>query len=130
MELSLPTTSPADVLTPLDKSRLQAEINLLFIQEEIGRRVLDPTMHTKDLFAAGEHSYKVSGMAVKQAEKVTGPGFSITINIPSVGGGPAEKLVFSSDEHPPEGGDTPADMLAALPDFMRGTVGNLSHLID
>ena len=59
---SLPETG-ADTLALVSQV---AELNLLFAQQEIGRRIVDPTLPTKVLLELAEHSYKTSGMAKKQ----------------------------------------------------------------
>lgn len=131
MENSLPTTSGAAPLSIMEQTRQQAEINLLFIQEEIGRRVLDPTMHTKDLFSAGEHSYKVSGMAAKQEAKTDTSRFifniikvgGLSVDAPQVGAtfegsvGDVQTLI---DEAP--------DLLGEVPAYMLATTGNLMEI--
>lgn len=58
----LPETKE-DTLTLVAKV---AELNLLFAQQEIGRRIVDPDIPTKVLLELAEHSYKTSGMAKKQ----------------------------------------------------------------
>ena len=111
---------------------MQAEINLLFIQEELGRRVLDPTMHTKDLLSAGEHSYKVSGMAAKQEVKADTSRFVFNIimnggNVsvdasqhPEVIDVPVADIQALADEAP--------DLLGDIPAYLLGGIGNLTYL--
>lgn len=82
-----------------------AELNLLFAQQEIGRRIVDPDLPTKVLLELAEHSYKTSGMAKKQEVKTQGAGFSLVINFPEGNQMRLEKVV----EHEPA--DTPESLL-------------------
>lgn len=43
-----------------------ASANLLFAQEALAQRVIEPSLTTKGLLDIAEHSYKVSGMQKKQ----------------------------------------------------------------
>ena len=43
-----------------------ASINLLFAQQELAHRIIEPNITTKGLLDIAEHSYKVSGMQKKQ----------------------------------------------------------------
>lgn len=43
-----------------------ASINLLFAQQELAHRIVEPSITTKGLLDIAEHSYKVSGMQKKQ----------------------------------------------------------------
>lgn len=74
-----------------------ASVNLLFAQQELGRRIVDPNVTTRALLDIAEHSYKVSGMQKKQEPKVAGERFSITINIPQIGANPPETLVLEAN---------------------------------
>lgn len=84
----------------LELSAKIASVNLLFAQQELGKRIIDPTVTTKTLLDVAEHSYKVSGMQKKQEPKQVGPGFSIQIVLP----GMAEPVVIgrSSTAEPVE----------------------------
>ena len=89
---SLPETG-ADTLALVSQV---AELNLLFAQQEIGRRIVDPELPTKVLLELAEHSYKTSGMAKKQ-EPTEGAGRALVqIILPgsgreiTVGGGQAK----------------------------------------
>lgn len=73
-----------------------ATVNLLFAQQELGRRIVDPSVTTRALLDIAEHSYKVSGMQKKQEPKAAGERFSITINIPQIGAKPPETLVIEA----------------------------------
>lgn len=73
-----------------------ATVNLLFAQQELGRRIVDPDVTTRALLDIAEHSYKVSGMQKKQEPKTAGERFSITINIPQIGAKPPETLVLEA----------------------------------
>lgn len=73
-----------------------ATVNLLFAQQELGRRIVDPSVTTRALLDIAEHSYKVSGMQKKQEPKAAGERFSITINIPQIGAKPPETLVLEA----------------------------------
>jgi len=86
---SLPETG-ADTLALVSQV---AELNLLFAQQEIGRRIVDPTLPTKVLLELAEHSYKTSGMAKKQEAKTQGSGFSLIINFPEGNQVRLEKVV-------------------------------------
>ena len=72
--------------TPTDEEKtlaLAAELaaaNLLFAQQELGMRIVDPTITTKGLLDIAEHSYKVSGMAKKQEAKDDGGRVVFNIN--------------------------------------------------
>lgn len=57
-----------------------ASVNLLFAQQELGKRIIDPTVTTKTLLDVAEHSYKVSGMQKKQEPKEQGGKFVFNIN--------------------------------------------------
>lgn len=98
---SLPETE-ADTLALVSQV---AELNLLFAQQEIGRRIVDPALPTKVLLELAEHSYKTSGMAKKQEAKTQGSGFSLIINFPEGNQVRLEKVV----EH--ETVDTPESLL-------------------
>lgn len=78
-----------------------ASVNLLFAQQELGRRIVDPNVTTRALLDIAEHSYKVSGMQKKQEPKAVGERFSITINIPQVGARPPETLVLEASPELP-----------------------------
>lgn len=66
MDTNLPDTIQTRDQTDILSSET-ASINLLFIQQEIGRRIAtDPSLSMRQLIDAGEHSYKVSGLAKKQ----------------------------------------------------------------
>lgn len=70
MNSNFPTVPVAD--TPEENLKQAAEIaavNLLFAQQKLGERLLDPTITTKGLLDIAEHSHKVSGMG-KKAEAV------------------------------------------------------------
>ena len=43
-----------------------ASANLLFAQEALAQRIIEPSLTTKGLLDIAEHSYKVSGMQKKQ----------------------------------------------------------------
>ncbi|MGB4467561.1 MAG: hypothetical protein WBI41_05860 [Azovibrio sp.] len=86
---SLPETG-ADTLALVSQV---AELNLLFAQQEIGRRIVDPDLPTKVLLELAEHSYKTSGMAKKQEAKTQGSGFSLIINFPEGNQVRLEKVV-------------------------------------
>lgn len=58
-----------------------ATVNLLFVQQELGRRAVDPTTTTRQLLDIGEHSYKVSGMAKKQEPENHDNKFVYVINM-------------------------------------------------
>ena len=73
-----------------------ASVNLLFAEQELGRRIVDTNLTTRALLDIAEHSYKVSGMQKKQEPKSVGERFSITINIPPLGGKPPETIVLES----------------------------------
>lgn len=84
MNSNFPTVPVAD--TPEENLKQAAEIaavNLLFAQQKLGERLLDPTITTKGLLDIAEHSHKVSGMGKKAEAAPTGPGFSIVINLPN-----------------------------------------------
>lgn len=120
---------PPSDLPPLEQARLLAEINLVFIQEEIGRRVIDPTLATRALIDMGEHSYKVSGMAAKQQPKEGGNRVKIVFNIPAIGDRPAEVLEVSSPPSPPREVDDFG--LPVPPAYLSAsTGGNLRALIE
>ena len=100
-----------------------AELNLLFAQQEIGRRIVDTDLPTKVLLELAEHSYKTSGMAKKQEVKTQGAGFSLVINFPEGNQMRLEKVV----EHEPA--DTPEALLEEVrplinfgdaPEFVTG----------
>ena len=101
-----------------------AELNLLFAQQEIGRRIVDPDIPTKVLLELAEHSYKTSGMAKKQEAKAAGPGFSLVINFPEGNQMRLEKVVEGAVHE-----DTPESLLEevrpvinwdAAPEFSEG----------
>lgn len=120
-------TKPEE-LPYLEKARLLAEVNLFFAQEELSRRIIDPTISTKALLEVAEHSFKVSGMAAKNAmkEAMAGPGFSITINIPQVGNSPAQSMVLESTARTVEDPDVDEFGLPASPAFLSAvSSGNL-----
>lgn len=73
-----------------------ATVNLLYAQQELGRRIVDPNVTSRALLDIAEHSYKVSGMQKKQEPKAAGERFSITINIPQIGAKPPETLVIEA----------------------------------
>ena len=57
-----------------------ATVNLLFAQQELGRRIVDPSVTTRALLDIAEHSYKVSGMQKKQEPKEQQGRFVFNIN--------------------------------------------------
>lgn len=57
-----------------------ASVNLLFAQQELGRRIVDPNVTTRALLDIAEHSYKVSGMQKKQEPKEHQGRFVFNIN--------------------------------------------------
>jgi hypothetical protein len=111
----------AAVAETLEKSRMLATANLMFAQEEIGRRILEPTLTTKTLLELAEHSYKVSGMAARNEPKSTGPGFSITIKLP--GTATSEPTVIELSQE--------ADRIIDLPQtpayLLADSTGNLTN---
>ena len=63
------TESLPVVFTEEENLKLAAQIasaNLLFAQEALAKRVIEPSLTTKGLLDIAEHSYKVSGMQKKQ----------------------------------------------------------------
>ena len=68
----------------LELSAKIASVNLLFAQQALGQRIIDPTITTKGLLDIAEHSYKVSGMQKKQEPKDQGGKFVFNFNL---GGG-------------------------------------------
>jgi len=90
--------------TPEENLKLASDlaaINLLFVQQEVSRRILEPSLTSKMLLDFGEHSFKVSGMQKKQDRSENGGvGFSIVINFPD---GPAQRVEkVVTPEPPPE----------------------------
>ena len=67
--------NPLSDLTEYDEEKtlkLASDIataNLLFAEQELGRRILDTSLTTRALLDIAEHSYKVSGMQKKQEPK-------------------------------------------------------------
>ena len=57
-----------------------ATVNLLFAHQELGRRIVDPSVTTRALLDIAEHSYKVSGMQKKQEPKEQQGRFVFNIN--------------------------------------------------
>lgn len=57
-----------------------ATVNLLFAQQELGRRIVDPNVTSRALLDIAEHSYKVSGMQKKQEPKEQQGRFVFNIN--------------------------------------------------
>jgi hypothetical protein len=96
----------------LEAAAQTAMVNLLFLEQEIGRRILAPDLNNRTLIDMAEHSYKVSGMAKKQEPKTVGERFSITINIPQIGARPPETLVLEANPELPEGDQNTPEALA------------------
>lgn len=115
-----------------------AAVNLHLGMQELGKRVIEPTIPTKALLELTEHFYKVSGLAAKQEPKQLGTGFSITINIPSPGGATTQTLSVETAPRAPEviEGDAVVEaaeenaslLLANKPAFLQSVPGNLSEL--
>lgn len=102
--MDTPTTpTAADAETSLELAQQLACVNLAYIQERIGERMLDPTTTTKALLDMGEHSYKVSGMAKKAESKEDQGRFVFNINF-SGGTSPVriEKVIDGDAETVPQ----------------------------
>lgn len=96
----------------LELSAKIASVNLLFAQQALGQRIIDPTITTKGLLDIAEHSYKVSGMQKKQEPKDQGGKFVFNINL---GGG--QQLHIEKDVTSELVEATPATLLAEATDL-------------
>jgi len=125
--MSLPSTIlPESSLPPLEQARLLAELNLLYAQEELSRRIIDTTITTKSLLDMAEHSYKVSGMAVKnQPKEPTGSGVKIVFNMPATQTAPARVIEVSKSSHTVED-DVDSFGLPRPPEFLTRSEGNIT----
>lgn len=100
----------------MEQARLLAATYLPELLTTMVEKALDPTATPKVVLDAADFTYRVSGMAKKQEDKPAGPGFSITINIPSqgkeivIGGGAAKEP--SNDAR-----GSVAEVLACLPEI-------------
>jgi hypothetical protein len=93
-----------------------ASVTLLYAQQELCKRAIDPTVTTRGLLDISEHSYKVSGMAKKQepAEKQGKVIFNINL-----GDGQVISLQQEKDVTPAP--DTYDDPMAAARDAITLT---------
>ena len=102
--------------------KLASEIaagNLLIAQQELARRILDPTITTKGLLDIAEHEYKVSGMAKKQEAKDEGGKFILNINLSGGKSVKLEKTINGEtvDDASPEALLSAANLLVGEIDF-------------
>lgn len=83
---SLPAPTREDAARALENARLKAAINLEVLLDALTLRGLDPASNFKALLDSFEASYKVSGLAAKQAAAVASP-VSVRINLNTPRGG-------------------------------------------
>jgi len=126
MENSLiPTTTAVSdeeaIKQALEQARVQAVANLAFAQEEMGRRILEPTLNTKTLLDLAEHAYKVSGMAAKQKEQEA-PNDRFVFNINFSG---SKLTVESSPIH-----NEPIDVTPSPMDAVREALADADTLLN
>lgn len=105
------TTSPPISANEEENLKLAAQIasvNLLFAQRELGKRLIDPTLSTKNLLDIAEHSYKTSGMAKKNDGKEDTGKVILNINFRTRDPVRIEKVI-----NPEQVADTPATLAEA-----------------
>lgn len=86
----------------LEAAAQTAMVNLLFLEQEIGRRILSPDLNNRTLIDMAEHSYKVSGMAKKQEPKDMAGRFVFTIDL-----GDDRTITIEQDMEPAQVEDDP-----------------------
>lgn len=110
MNSNFPTVPVAD--TPEENLKQAAEIaavNLLFAQQKLGERLLDPTITTKGLLDIAEHSHKVSGMGKKVEANDGQQRALIQIILPGSGG----EIVIGGGSAAQENQNTVAELAEA-----------------
>ena len=84
-------------------------------------KALDPSATMKNVLDTADFAYRVSGMAKKQEERASGPGFNLVINIPQIGGETARTIEIGSSSvtHVTDAAieETEA-LLASVPDYI------------
>lgn len=111
MDSDLTNSTPQLVSNEETTLKLASELaaaNLLFAQQEIGHRIIDPTITTKALLDIAEHSFKVSGMAKKQEAKADTGRFVFNIHFSGSDPMKIEKVI-----NPEDVDDTSPEALAA-----------------
>ena len=114
-----------------------AAVNLHLGMQELGKRVIEPTIPTKALLELTEHFYKVSGLAAKQDKQADQGKFVFNIHF---GGKP---LTIEAERTPIDGSAEVVDpvveaaeessaLLAEVPAYLlaRSEQGNLTGLVD
>ena len=85
-------------------------------------KALDPTATIKNVLDTADFAYRLSGMAKKQEERASGPGFNLVINIPQIGSDTARTIEIGSSravETKKEEADSIDALLESLPDFIK-----------
>ena len=85
-------------------------------------KALDPSATMKNVLDTADFAYRVSGMAKKQEERASGPGFNLVINIPQIGSDTARTIEIGSSravETKKEEADSIDALLESLPDFIK-----------
>ena len=84
-------------------------------------KALDPSATMKNVLDTADFAYRVSGMAKKQEERASGPGFNLVINIPQIGSDTARTIEIGSSSvtHVTDAAieETEA-LLASVPDYI------------
>lgn len=98
----------------LEAAAQLAAVNLLYAQQALGERIVDPTITTKGLLDIAEHSYKVSGMAKKQEAKEDTGKFIFQIIM-----GDGKDIQIEKEINPLGGADTSESLTAAANNLLE-----------
>ena len=95
-------------------------------------KALDPSATMKNVLDTADFAYRVSGMAKKQEERASGPGFNLVINIPQIGSDTARTIEIGSSkvEKTVEQRESVDSILDALPDFIKNVDTSTSTFSD
>ena len=116
---------------PLEEARLLAVAYLPTLITAMTERAIDPACQFSALRDTAEFAYKVSGMAKRQEEKSSGPGFSLVINIPQMAGQESRVIEIGCSEQVGETArqeDEIKKLLSNIPSFV--TESKISENID